>query len=275
MVCAGGWWCDVTTLKPSTRTWLPPRTGVILERNVITYKRQWLAFATGFFEPVFYLLSIGVGVGALVGPIAIGDGRTVSYAEFVAPAMLATSAMNGAIFDATYNMFFKLRYARTFESMLATPVGVADIAAGELAWTLARGGLYSLGFLVFATVLGLVVSWWALLALPVALLIGAAFGAVGMAATTWIRGINDFDYVQLALIPMMLLSATFFPVDTYPGVSRWLVELSPLYHGVALERALMLGDIGPGMFGHLAVLLALGAVGMAVLSRRLARLLLR
>jgi lipooligosaccharide transport system permease protein len=120
-----------------------------------------------------------------------------------------------------------------------------------------------------------VVSWWALLALPVALLIGAAFGGVGMAATTWIRGINDFDYVQLGVIPMMLLSATFFPVSTYPGASRWLVELSPLYHGVALERGLMLGDVGPAMLAHLAVLLALGALGMAVLSRRLARLLLR
>jgi lipooligosaccharide transport system permease protein len=265
----------MATVRSLSRVRVPPRAGVILERNVLTYKRQYLAFLTGFFEPVFYLLSIGVGVGALVGRIPIGAGRTVAYAEFVAPAMLATSAMNGAIFDATYNMFFKLRYARTFESMLATPIGVADIAAGELAWTLARGGLYSLGFLVFAAVLGLVVSWWAVLALPVALLIGAAFGAVGMAATTWIRGINDFDYVQLGIIPMMLLSATFFPVTTYPGVSRWLVELSPLYHGVALERGLMLGDVGLAMLAHLAVLLALGALGMVVLRRRLARLLLR
>ncbi len=165
--------------------------------------------------------------------------------------MLAASAMNGAIFDATYNMFFKLRYARTFESMLATPVGVADVAAGELAWTLARGGIYSTVFLVFALVLGLVASWWALLALPVALLIGFAFGAAGMAATTWIRGIADFDYVQLAMVPMLLLSATFFPVTTYPGASRWLVELSPLYHGVALERGLMLGQLGWGLLAHL------------------------
>ncbi|MDP9219379.1 MAG: ABC transporter permease [Actinomycetota bacterium] len=262
-------------LTAAQRSWLPPRTGVILERNIITYRRQWIAFATGFFEPVFYLLSIGIGVGALVGRIPLGDGRTVAYAEFVAPAMLATSAMNGAVYDATYNMFFKLRYARTFESMLATPIGVADIAAGELAWTLTRGGLYSLGFLAFAVVLGLVVSWWALLAVPVALLIGFAFGAVGMAATTWIRGIADFDYVQLGLIPMMLLSATFFPADTYPGLTRWLVELSPLYHGVALERGLMLGQVGWDLLAHLTVLLALGAAGLKVLSRRLAALLLR
>jgi lipooligosaccharide transport system permease protein len=254
---------------------LPARAGVVVERNVLVYRRQWVAFATGFLEPVFYLLSIGVGVGALVGRVPLGDGRSVSYAQFVAPAMLAVSAMNGAVFDATYNMFFKLRYARTYESMLATPVGVADIAAGELTWTLVRGGVYSLSFLVIAVALGLVVSWWALLALPVALLVGLTFGAAGMAATTWIRGIADFDYVQVALVPMMLLSATFFPVSTYPVAARWLVELSPLYHGVALERGLMLGQIGISLVAHLLVLLAVGAVGSRVLARRMSGLLLR
>ena len=276
MDCASGWWSDVSLItRPRGRAALPARAGVVVERSIMTYRRQWIAFATGFLEPVFYLLSIGVGVGALVGRIPLGDGQSVSYAEFVAPAMLAVSAMNGAIFDATYNMFFKLRYARTYESMLATPVGVADIAAGELAWTLIRGGIYSLSFLVVAVFLGLVVSWWALLALPAALVIGLAFGAIGMAATTWIRGIADFDYVQLALVPMMLLSATFFPVTTYPGPLRWLVELSPLYHGVALERGLMLGQIGWSLLAHLLVLVAMGAVGARILSRRLANLLLR
>jgi lipooligosaccharide transport system permease protein len=254
---------------------IPVRAGVVLERNVMTYRRQWVAFATGFLEPVFYLLSIGVGVGALVGRIPLGGGRTVPYAEYVAPAMLATSAMNGAIFDATFNMFFKLRYAKTFESMLATPVGVADIAAGELIWTLVRGGIYSGAFLVVALALGLVSSWWALLALPVSLLIGAAFGSAGMAATTWIRGIADFDYVTLALVPMTLLSATFFPLSTYPGALRWVVELSPLYHGVALERALMLGQVGWSALVHALVLVGVGLAGMRVLSRRLAALLLR
>jgi lipooligosaccharide transport system permease protein len=264
----------LTRLSVSVQASIPSRAGVVVERNVLTYRRQWVALMTGFLEPVFYLLSIGVGVGALVGRIPVGDGRTVAYAEFVAPAMLAASAMNGAIFDATYNMFFKLRYARTFESMLSTPLGVADVAAGELIWTLARGGLYSLAFLVVALALGLVASWWALLALPVALLIGFAFGAAGMAATTWIRGIADFDYVQIVVVPMMLLSATFFPVTTYPGGLRWLVELSPLYHGVALERGLMIGQIGWPLLGHVAVLLGLGALGLGVLSRRLESLLL-
>jgi lipooligosaccharide transport system permease protein len=102
----------------------------VFERNVYTYRRQWTAFLTGFFEPVFYLLSLGLGLGALVGAVRTDSGASVSYAQFVAPAMLATSAMNGAIFDATYNMFFKLKYARTFEAMLATPIGRRAIAEG-------------------------------------------------------------------------------------------------------------------------------------------------
>jgi lipooligosaccharide transport system permease protein len=247
----------------------------VFERNVYTYRRQWTAFLTGFFEPVFYLLSLGLGLGALVGSVTTDSGVSVTYAQFVAPAMLAMSAMNGAIFDATYNMFFKLKYARTFEAMLATPIGPRDIAVGEVAWSMVRVGVYAAGFIVISVALGLVLSWWALLALPVALLVGVSFSAVGMAATTWIRGFADFDYIQLAIVPLFLLSATFYPVSTYPPSLRWVVELSPLYHGVVLERALFLGDVGWGLLAHVAVLLVLSAVGVLLTRRRLASLLLR
>jgi lipooligosaccharide transport system permease protein len=247
---------------------------VVVERNVMTYRRQWVAFVTGFFEPIFYLFSLGIGLGALVETVSV-EGRTVSYAQFVAPALLASSAMNGAIFDSTYGMFFKLRYMHTYDAMLATPVGPRDIAVGEVLWSLVRSGAYVVGFLVIATGMGLVTSWWALLAVPAATLIGFTFSAVGMAATTWVRGFVDFDYIQLALVPLFLLSATFFPVSTYPASVRWLVQLSPLYHGVALERGLMLGDVGWSLLLHAAVLVAMGAVGLLVLRRRLNVLLLR
>jgi lipooligosaccharide transport system permease protein len=249
--------------------------GVVVERNVLTYRRQWVAFLTGVLEPVFYLFSLGLGLGALIGDLPLADGRTVTYAQFMAPAMLAMSAMNGAVFDATYNMFFKLKYMHTFDAMLATPVGPRDIAVGEMLWSLMRSGCYVLGFLAISVAMGLTTSWWAVLALPAATLIGFVFSAVGMAATTWIRNFQDFDYIQMALVPLTLLSATFFPVQAYPASLRWLVELSPLYHGVVIERALLLGTVDGSLFGHVAALLAMGAVGLALTRRRLAALLLK
>lgn len=249
--------------------------GAVVERNVLTYRRQWVALLTGFLEPVFYLFSLGLGLGALIGQIPLGDGRTVTYAQFMAPAMLAMSAMNGAVFDATYNMFFKLKYMHTFDAMLATPVAPRDIAVGEMLWSLARSGLYVLGFLAISAAMGLTTSWWGLLALPAATLVGFVFSAVGMAATTWIRNFQDFDYIQMGLVPLTLLSGTFFPVEAYPATLRWLVQLSPLYHGVAIERGLVLGVLSWSLLGHVLALLAMGAVGLAVTRRRLASLLLK
>lgn len=248
---------------------------VVVERNFVTYRRLWIAFATGFLEPVFYLLSLGLGLGALVGTVTLPGGQTVTYAQYVAPAMLAMAAMNGAVFDATFNMFFKLRISHTFEAMLSTPVSPRDIAVGEMLWSLARSTIYVAGFLVLSVALGLTTSWWALLAVPAAILIGFVFSGLGMAATSWIRNFVDFDYIQMVLVPLTLLSATFFPLDVYPPLLRWVVQLSPLYHGVVIERGLMLGDVGPVLLVHAAVLVAYGLVGLWVARRRLAVLLLK
>ena len=117
----------------------PRRAMRVVERDALSYARMWPAFVSGFVEPVLYLFSIGVGVGALVGELPTPGGQTVSYELFVAPAMLATSAMNGTIFDTTFNFFFKYKYAHTFDGMLATPLGVGDVAWGELLWALLRG----------------------------------------------------------------------------------------------------------------------------------------
>ena len=138
----------------------------LIERNLYVYKHGWMVILSGFFEPLFYLLGIGFGLGALVGSIPGPDGREISYQLFVAPALLATSAMNGAINESTFNFFFKLNYNKTFTSILATPLSPGDIALGELGWALIRGGLYALGFLGVMVALGLVVSPWVILALP-------------------------------------------------------------------------------------------------------------
>ena len=124
--------------------------------------------------------------------------------------------MNGAITESTFNFFFKLNYNKTFDAILSTPLSAGDIALGELGWALIRGGLYAIGFLVVMVVLGLVVSPWVILAMPAALLIGFAFGAVGMAATSFMKTWQDFDLIQLVVLPMFLFSGTFYPIDAYP-----------------------------------------------------------
>ncbi|HSK51963.1 MAG TPA: ABC transporter permease, partial [Clostridia bacterium] len=251
------------------------RAGLLIERNLYVYRRIWIVIVSGFFEPLFYLLGIGFGLGALVGSVAGPDGREVSYQLFVAPALLASSSMNGAIMESTFNVFFKLNYQKTYDAILAPPMSVGDVALGEIGWALIRGGMYAGAFLAVMALLGLVVSPWVVLAFPAALLVGFAFAAVGMAATTFMRTWQDFDLIQLVILPLFLFSATFFPLETYPEGLRWVVQVTPLYQGVDLIRSLTVGAISPVLLVHVAYLLVMGLLGLAVTSRRLGKLLLK
>jgi lipooligosaccharide transport system permease protein len=245
----------------------------VVEREARAYKTYWLALVTGLVEPMLYLLSIGIGVGELVGDLPGPGGRPIPYRQFVAPAMLAITAMTGAIFDATYNFFVKFKYAHTFDAMLSTPLDVTDVARGELTWSLARGAFYATVFLATMAGFGLVESWWALLAVPIALLIGFAFAGAGLAATTYMRSFVDFDFVTLALVPLFLFSGTFFPLDRYPAVVEMVVQLTPLYQGVELCRAVVLGNMHLGLLGHAAYLAVMGWIGVRIAAHRLGRLL--
>jgi lipooligosaccharide transport system permease protein len=247
---------------------------LLVLRNFLVYKSAWKLFLTGFLEPVLYLFSIGVGVGQLIDGFEF-HGQQVSYAAFVAPAMLATSAFNGALMDSTFNVFFKLRYEKLYDQMLATPLTTGDIARGEIAWGLIRGSVYSAAFLVVMLAMGLIESWWAVLALPAAILIAFAFSAVCMALTTWMKSWQDFDKITLAQMPLFLFSATFFPVEAFgDGVLRWIVEATPLYRGVVLCRELTTGVITWESAVSVVYLVAMGIVGLLVVRRRLDALLL-
>jgi len=248
---------------------------MLVERNFLSFRRTWSIIVSGFFEPVFFLYAMGVGIGSLVGDVDVGGGRVVPYLVFVAPALLASSAMNGAIFDSTTNVFFKLKYAKLYDSVLATPLGPRDVAIGEITWALLRGLVYSGAFLLVAGLAGAVTTWWALLAVPAATLIGWAFAAVGMASATYMRTWADFDYVQLAILPMFLFSATFYPLTTYPEPLQWVVQATPLYHGVAMVRDLMLGQVGAGIVVHIGYLVVMAAVGTVWTAGRVEKLLLR
>jgi len=250
------------------------RSKHLVERNLLVYRHAWQILLSGLFEPIFYLLSIGVGIGDLVGKVPGPGGRAIDYTTYVAPALLASSAMNGAVYESTMNIFFKLKFAKVYDAILATPVGVGDVALGEIAWCLIRGALYALTFFIVMLVGGLVESWWAIFVVPAAVLIGFAFAAVGMAATTYMRSWTDFDLVTLAIVPLFLFSATFYPLSTYPRGLQYVVQWTPLYHGVHLLRSLTLGDVHPSLLLNVAYLTVMGFVGLRITGRRLERLLL-
>ena len=195
-------------------------------------------------------------------------------ASFIAPALLASAAMNGAIYEST-NIFFKLKYAKTYDAILATPLAPRDIAVGETSWTLFRGLLYGTGFLIVAAALGLLHSAWAALALPTALLIGFGFAGVGVAAATYMRSWQDFEILGLVQLPMFLFSATFYPLSVYPDALQWVVRATPLYNAIALMRGLMLGSVAWTAVASATYLLAMGLVGMWISGRRVDKLLLR
>jgi lipooligosaccharide transport system permease protein len=240
----------------------------------MVYRRTWMIIFSGLFEPLFYLFSMGIGLGHFVGKVPGPGGRLVDYASFVAPALLASAAMNGAVYDAT-NVFWKMKYAKTYDAILSTPIGPVDVAVGETSWALFRGFLYAIAFMVVAGVLGLIDSAWGLLSLPGAVLIAFAFAGLGVAAVTFMRTWQDFELVALFQLPMFLFSATFFPISTYPDSIQWVVRFSPLYHAISLLRALNLGDLGWIQLVNAGYLVALGIVGLTIAQRRVARLLLR
>jgi lipooligosaccharide transport system permease protein len=249
------------------------RSRRVFQRNVVVYRRGWKFLVTGFFEPFFYLVSIGLGLSKLVGAIHVG-GQTFPYTVFVAPGLLAASAMNGAIFDCTFKIFFQLKIMKVYDSMLATPLSTGDVAAGELLWALTRGGLYCGVFLCIMAGFGYVGTPWVVLCFPGALVVGYAFAGVAMAGTSYMRSWQDFDFVFLAALPLFLFSATFYPLTVYPGWLQLVIRCTPLYQAVTLLRGLDLGLFAWSLLGHVLYLVAMGTIGLAITSKRLARLVL-
>ena len=245
----------------------------LVERNVRATRRGWTLFVSGLFEPLFYLFALGIGVGGLVGEVVGPEGEPIPYGVFVAPALLAASAMTGGTYESTVNVFAKLKWGKVYDAVLTSPVTPREIAVGELIWALLRGWVYAVSFLVISAALGLVPSWWGLLALPIASLIGFCFAGLGMMVTTFMRSWQDFDLIELVLLPLFLFSATFYPLEVYPEAVRWIAQISPLYHGVELVRAVMTGALSWGLLGNVVVLAGLGSLGLSVAVRRFGRLL--
>jgi lipooligosaccharide transport system permease protein len=246
----------------------------LIERHARAYRRAWLVFVSGVFEPLFYLLSVGLGLGVLVGKVPGPGGQLIPYREFVAPGLLAVSSMNGAMFDSTFNVFFRLKYAKLYDAVLATPMRPTQVALGEIGWALIRGTIYAIAFILVMLALDLLHSPWAVLDLPVAVLIGFGFAGIGMFGTTYMKSWQDFDYVILVSMPLFLFSATFYSLSIYPRPAQVVIEWTPLYQGVVLLRDLTVGVVGPGLLWRAAYLAALGVAGLYASGRRIGKLLL-
>ena len=246
------------------------RSRRLVQRNLLVYKRGWMVIFSGFFEPLFYLLGIGYGLGTLVGDVALSDGRHISYAAFVAPALLAQASMNGAIAESIFNVFFKLNFSKTYDAILATPLGIREIAVGEMLWSLFRGTLYVIAFVLVMIGMGLVISPYLFLVIPASILIGASFSAACLATTAYLRTVQDFDLpMGLVVMPMFLFSGTFFPISLYPQPIQLAMELTPLFHAVGLLRGLATGLLGWHELWDLTYMVAFGSIAMWIALNRL------
>ena len=247
----------------------------VISRGLLaTRSTNYLVVLSGFFEPIFYLLSMGLGLGALVGTVATTTGQEVPYAAFIAPALLAVSAMNGAVYDSTWNVFFKMNYSKLYQGMLSTSLGPLDVAFGEILLALLRGALYAAGFMVVMQVLGLNLAWTAILALPAVLLIAFGFASLGMAVTSYMKTFQQMDWIAFVMLPMFMFSATFYPFTVYPEPIQWVVQALPLWHGIELVRGLTTGALSIAMLGHVLYYVVMIAIGLVFTTKRLKALFL-
>jgi lipooligosaccharide transport system permease protein len=247
----------------------------VLEHNLMIYRRTWKgSIFVSFISPVLFLGAMGFGLGSLIarGPSRTVDG--VPYLAFLAPALLAATAMQSAWVEATYPVLTRIQWLRTYEGMLATPLGVLDVLAGEFTWLALRLALGSCAFFLVMVLFGTVHSALALLAIVVAVLTGLAFAAPILAFTATQRKDTGFPFIgRFVITPLFLLGGVFFPIHQLPQLVQGIAWLTPLAHGVALARGLSVGQTPPSAGIHLAVLLAYTVIGIVAarvtLQRRL------
>jgi len=252
------------------------RPGVVLERGYYALKSStWMVVASGFVEPVFYLLAFGYGIGQFINGTTDGNGNPITYAQFIAPALLATSAMNGAIYDSTWNVFFKMHFGKVYNGMLSTSMGTLDVALGEISWALLRGLAYAIGFMAVVSGMGLIPSIWGLLAIPAAVLVAFGFASVGMGVTSYLKNHQQMQWIQFVMLPMFLFSGTFYPLSIYPQVVQWLIQAMPLWQAIELIRGFTLGLLNWAMLGHVLYFVAMIIGGLYFTTRRLTALFLR
>jgi lipooligosaccharide transport system permease protein len=238
----------------------------VVQRNAMVYRRIWRGSVfSGFLQPTLFLLSMGLGLGAMVDAGGEGLPGGVTYAEFLAPGLLAASAMQSAGFESTYPILGKLMWFRNYEAITSTPMRVGDVLFGELAWLAVRLSMIATTFVVVMTAFGIPQSPLFVLAIPAAVLTGLAFASPIMAYTATLKRANTFNVLfRFVITPLFLFSGVFFPVERLPDPLEWAARLTPLYHGVELVRGLVLGTPPPAWPIHVAVLVALLCAGFVM-----------
>jgi len=250
----------------------PPYALAVWRRNLALYRRTWkLNLLPNFFEPLLYLVSVGVGVGAYISEM----GGT-SYVAFLAPGLVAVAAMNGASFEVTYNAFVRMNFEKTYESMLTTPIQPEDVLAGEVLWAVTRALIYGGIFWLVVAALGLAPLPWSMLAIPLIPLTGLLFAAIGIAFSLRIPSIDLFSfYFTLFITPLFLFSDIFFPLEErLSGVWLWVAEALPLLHPVRLVRAAFRGEASWILLWDLAYIALVSALLLWVAARVTRRRLL-
>jgi lipooligosaccharide transport system permease protein len=254
----------LSTLIPRFRT----AAFAVWRRNGLVWRKLVVpSMLINFGEPFLYLLGLGYGLG-----LYIGEMMNMPYLTFLASGVLASSVMNTASFEAMYSVYTRMVPQQTYEAILATPLEVQDILAGELLWSATKSVISGVAILAVAAVLGAVHDWNALWVLPVLFIVGLCFSGLGMIMSALAHGYDFFNYyVTLVLTPMFILSGVFYPVTSLPVALQAFVQVLPLTHAVELVRPLVAGLPPTGVALHLGVLAAYGAVGYAiavVLTRR-------
>ena len=226
----------------------------VWQRNRDVFFKLWRTEVPGFFaEPLFILLAMGVGLGTYV---ALSD--NTDYLEFIAPGIVAAYAMFSASAECTYGSFVRMKFQRTFDAIIATPLNMEDVVAGEIFWGATRSLLTSVAILIVIAAFGLVNSWWALIVLPIAVLSGLMFSSIALFFTSLAPSIYSFNYYfTLFITPMFFFSGVFFPLDAFSPTVRRLCRVSPLTPAADLTRALVSGQPGEGSWWGLAIILGL------------------
>jgi len=234
-------------------------------RNLLVWKKLALPSLVGnIAEPLMWLLAFGYGLGALVGTVQVGD-TTVPYILFLASGSICMSAMNAATFEALYSAFSRMHAQKTWDGILNAPVVLDDIVLAEMLWAAFKSVFTVCAILLVMLALGISHSPKLLLALPALALTGIAFACVALVFNALAKGYDFFTfYFTLGLTPMMFLSGVFFPLEQLPTAVRWLSDVLPLSHAVALVRPLFMDQWPHAPLLHVGVLVAYAVVGFWV-----------